>query len=110
MKCPNCGKELIKVGTLTETEFEEWVLINKKYANSNQALNYETIREMEFTDGQVFEYFRAVFHGKAEAEFLNYIFTRNLRKRLNLGNDIPITIGDNADNYDVYVHSTNDKE
>lgn len=104
MVCKNCGKELVKIGELTEKEIEELSLINKKIVNSNQQFDIETINQMNFTDGQVFEYFCAAYHNKAEAEFLNYIFFRNLKKRLNLtGKDF--FIGDGSpDNFDIFTH------
>ena len=105
MNCPRCGKELDKIGELNENEKEELALINKKIENSMQALNPKTIREMEFTDGQVFEYFRAVFDSKAQTEFLKYIFFRNLAKRLNVDDEKDIYIGDGTPyNTDIFMH------
>ena len=102
MVCRHCGKELIKIGELTEKEVEELAFINKKSANAMQALNIETINGMKFTDGQVFEYFRAAFDNKAQAEFLNYIFFRDLAKRLGRTD---FTIGNGEpDNHDIFVH------
>ena len=104
MVCKNCGKELIKVGELTENEIEELILINKKFVNANQALNPDVINKMEFSDNQVFEYFRAAYNNKAEAEFLNYIFLRKLSQRLNINTD-KINISNNEpNNFDIFVH------
>ena len=105
MKCFRCGRELEKIGELTENEIEELVLINKKFENSNQALNPETINKMNFTEGQVFEYFRAIYDSKAQAEFLHYMFFRKLGKRLGLKEGTNIQIG-NGEPYDytVYIH------
>ena len=105
MKCFRCGRELEQVGVLTDNEIEELVLINKKIENSNQALNLNTIRGMNFTEGQVFEYFRAVYDGKAQAEFLHFMFFRNLMKRLDLKEGTQIQIGNGTPyDYCVYVH------
>lgn len=109
MKCPRCGKEMEKIGSLTLDEQESLALINKKLENVMQALNPVTIREMQFTDGQVFEYFRAVFDSKAQAEFLRFIFFRDLAKRLNINTDTQIQIGDGSpDNVDIYIHKHTD--
>ena len=104
MKCRNCGKELVKIGTLTEQESEEWMLINKKMNNAFQALDSKVINEMEFTEGQVFEYFRAAYHGKAEADFLYWLFARNLKKRLGLNTNAPIDIFEENSEFNVYAH------
>ena len=108
MKCKHCGKELIKVGELTDKEYEEIIFINKKFANSRQALNPETIKQMEFTEGQVFEYFRAAYDNIAQADFLQYIFFKNLGERLGI-NDKNIMLDDKPDSKDIFVHP-DDKE
>ena len=109
MTCKKCGKELIKLGELTESEIEELTLINKKQVNVQQALNPATINAMEFSDGQVFEYFRAVYDSKAQADFLLHIFFRNLRKRLNIDPRVDFQIGNDIEDYGVYTHKI-DKE
>lgn len=112
MVCKNCGKEMIKVGTLLEKEVEELAYIERQNVNATQALNYDTINKMKFEDGQVFEYFRAAFENKAQAEFLSFVFFRDLRKRLELKTN-NFVIGDGTpDNHDVFVHpeEDNDKE
>ena len=80
MVCQNCGKEMIKVGTLTEKEVEELAYIERQFVNVNQALNPDTVNQMKFTNNQVYEYFRAVYDNKAQAEFLRFIFFRDLKK------------------------------
>lgn len=105
MKCFRCGKELKVVGTLEETEIEELCLINKKIENCAQALNPNTIKDMEFTDGQIFEYFRAAYDNKAQAEFLQFMFFRNLMKRLEIDEGTQIQIGNGTPyDYNIYIH------
>ena len=68
-------------------------------------MNSDTLVQMDFADGQVYEYFRAVYDIKAQAEFLHYIFFRNLRKRLDLMTyKGDVRIGDGPDNYDIFIH------
>lgn len=104
MVCENCGKEMIKVGVLTEQEQNDWTFIRTKENTTDQALNIETIKGMEFKDGEVFEYFRACFDAKAEVEFLRYIFFRDLKKRLNLGEGENIWLGDDYSDIGVFKH------
>lgn len=104
MVCKNCGKELVKVGELTDKEYEDCSYVNNLLHTSNQALDRETIKGMEFEDGQVFEYFRAAFEARAKAEFLNYIFWRDLGKRLGIADNVEMILGDEPDSKDVYIH------
>lgn len=105
MVCKNCGKELVKVGELTEKELEDCLYINNLCQTSIQALDIETIRGMEFDEGKVFEYFRAAFETRAKGEFLNYIFWRDLKKRLDINDNVELMLGDEPDSKEIYMHS-----
>lgn len=100
MKCQNCGKEMIKIGTLTETEINDFFFVNEKFATVNQALESQIINDLEFTEGQVFEYFRACYDQLAQARYLQFMFERNLKKRLETEKNIII---DDV-SFDVFVH------
>ena len=105
MKCADCGKELIKVGELTKNEKDNYALIATKESVSLQYLKTDTINGMNFTEGQVYEYFRAAFEGRCDAEFLKFIFFRDLRARLNIDKNKDIWIEEfDGDTCEVYVH------
>lgn len=104
MVCRNCGKELEKIGELTEQEVNDFTLINSKDVTVYQALDPDTINKMKFTDGQVFEYFRAAFEAKATSEFLKYVFFKNLKKRLDVSGNIEIEADTSVTGFGVYVH------
>lgn len=88
MICEDCGKEMIKIGELTDTEKKDFYYMNECINTSSQALNTDVLKEVEFSDGQVFEYFRAAFDAIAKARFFQFMFYRDLRKRLNVEADI----------------------
>lgn len=102
MVCENCGKEMIKVGVLTEEEQNDFIYVNEKFATVNQALNSEVLKDLEFTDGQVFEYFKACYDQLAQAKYLQFIFERDLKKRLDIAQGIQIFI-DGLSN-EVFIH------
>lgn len=104
MKCEKCGKEMIKVGELTDEEFQDLCYINNIIDTSNQALDVNTIKGMEFEEGQVFEYFRAVFDSKAKAAYLNYMFWENIMNRLNIHDRDIFVGGDEPDGKELFVH------
>lgn len=108
MKCPNCGKELKKIGKLTEEEIDEYSYIIKKMNAANQALKPNVVNGYNFTENQVFEYFRAAFDSMAQSEFLYYLFASQLKKRhgLNLNQEIYIDETD-INNPNVYIHECN---
>ena len=87
MVCNKCGKEMIKVGELTEKETEDFQYVVVREDNVYQALDTKTINGMDFDEGQVFEYFQAVFQAKAEMEFLKYSFFKKLKIRLGINLD-----------------------
>lgn len=103
MVCRNCGKEMIEVGELTDKEYEDFLYIQNINATTDQALNVNTIKGMEFEDGKLFDYFRAAFEAKAKASFLHYIFWRDVGKRLNI-NDKEIFLEDNAESRKLFIH------
>lgn len=92
MVCEHCGKEMVKVGVLTEGETNDFYFINEKFATANQALNTNVIKDIEFTDGQVFEYFKACYDQLAQARYLQFIFERGVKNRLNVPQDTFIVI------------------
>jgi hypothetical protein len=102
MVCENCGKELVKVGALTEEELRDFCFVNEKFATANQALNSNVIKDIKFTDGQVFEYFKAGYDQLAQARYLQFIFERELKNRLNVSQDTPIVI--DGLSREVFVH------
>lgn len=102
MVCQNCGKEMIKVGVLTEEELNDFFFVNEKFATVNQALNTNILKDMEFEDGQVFEYFKACYDQLAQARYLQFIFERNLKKRLGLELTEYIIIEDKT--FEVFTH------
>lgn len=104
MVCANCGKEMIKVGELTEQERNDWMFIKTKDNTTAQAMNPDTIKGMEFSDGQVYEYFKACFEARAESEFLKFTFFRDLRIRLNLMDEKDIWLNDDTSGVGVYIH------
>ena len=70
----------------------------------------ETVKAMEFDDGKVFEYFRAVYDSKAQTEFLQFIFFRDLKKRYNLPMNEEVFINTIDYNYEIFVHKPVSKE
>ena len=106
MTCENCGKEMIKVGTLEEHEVDDVAYVNEKFNCAMQSLNMEVLKDLEFTDGQVFEYFKAAYDQLAQAKYLQFIFERDLKRRLKV--DEPIFI-DYA-TYEVFVHPKDEEE
>lgn len=102
MVCEHCGKEMIKVGVLTEKEREDFIYVNEKFNCTQMALNNDVIKDLEFTDGQVFEYFKASYDQLAQANYLKYIFERDLKKRIGLNPMENITI-DFISN-EIFIH------
>ena len=103
MVCERCGAELIEVGTLTEKEKEDYVYVNEKFNCANMALDFKVLKDIEFNEGQVYEYFKASYEQLAEANYLRYMFEEGLRKRLgieNFENNIVIDFVNNI----VYKH------
>lgn len=84
MKCPDCGKELKEVGVLTDEELLDFQHVREMTFNAQQALRSEVINKMNFTEGQVFEYFRAAFDEMAKASFLDYCIRQELKKKYKL--------------------------
>lgn len=104
MKCEQCGKEMIKVGELSEKETHDWIFIKTKDDTASQALDSNTINGMQFKEGELFEYFKACFEAKAEAEFLRYVFFRDLRARFNISKTENIWLEEGNTAIEVYVH------
>lgn len=100
MVCQSCGKTMVKIGELTKKEQEEFWFINEKINCAYQALNADVIKNIEFTDGQVFEYFRAAYDALAQAKFLQFVFYRDLKKRL----DVVVDIFIDELSCEVFVH------
>ena len=100
MTCEKCGKEMIKVGSLEEQEINDFIYINEKYNCVNQALSSNVISDMKFTDGQVFEYFKACYDQLAQAKYLHFIFERDLKKRLGVKTQMYIDFI----SYEVFIH------
>ena len=88
MTCAHCGKDMVKIGELTDKEKQDYWFSNEKINCAYQALNLDVIKDMQFTEGQVFEYFRMAYDALAQAKFLQYIFYYNLKKRLDITADI----------------------
>ena len=105
MVCQSCGKEMVKIGELTKKEQEDFWFINEKINCSYQALNSDVIKNIEFTDGQVFEYFRAAYDAMAQAKFLQHIFYRDLKKRL----DVVVDIYIDELSCEIFVHPLEEK-
>ena len=100
MKCENCGKELTKIGTLTEEELRNYIRLSEMYNNATQALKPDVIEGLKFTEGQVFEYFRAVFDEMAKASFLNWCLRRDLKQKYNFADEYYV----DQNTGDVYSH------
>ena len=93
---------MIKVGVLTEEEVNDFVYVNEKFATVNQALGTDILKDMEFKDGQVFEYFKACYDQLAQAKYLQFIFERDLKNRLEIAQGIPIFI--DGISTEVFIH------
>ena len=106
MVCEHCGKEMVKVGVLTEEEQQDFFFLNEKFANANQAMNMKVLKDLEFTDGQVYEYFRACYDQLAQAKYLQFIFERGLKKRLDVPQNVFIAI--DGLSFDVFKHPDNE--
>lgn len=105
MVCEKCGKEMIKVGVLSETELQDLYFVNEQCNTAYQALNRDVINEMKFEDGQVFEYFRAAYEALAKGRFLSAMFHRDLKKRLNISKDVYI----DEISGEVFIHPDGDE-
>jgi len=108
MVCEHCGKELTKVGVLTDEEKEEFYFVNEKNACAYQAIDSSIVKDIEFTDGQIFEYFRAAYDALAQARFLRHIFEKKVKTRLNVDINKNIFIADVS--LEVYVHPDENNE
>lgn len=108
MTCENCGKEMIKVGVLTEEEQNDFIYVNEKFATVNQALNSEVLKDLEFTDGQVFEYFKACYDQLAQARYLQFIFERGVKARLNIPKDTGFVLSEPE--LEVFIHPVDEEE
>lgn len=104
MVCANCGKEMTLLGQLTEKESEDFQYVVVKESNINQALDTETINQMEFSESQVYEYFRAVFEARAEMEFLKFTFFKNLKLRLGLQTNEELWLKEDYTTGIVYIY------
>ena len=102
MVCEQCGKEMVKVGVLTEEEQNDFIYVNEKLNCAQMALNNDVIRDIEFKDNEVYEYFKASYEELAQANYLRYIFERNLKKRLGLNPMENIAI--DFISHEVFVH------
>lgn len=102
MICDHCGKEMIKIGELTEEEHNDFIYINEKFATGNQALGTDILKDIKFKDGEVFEYFRACYDQLAQARYLLFIFERGLKKRLGVKQNTQIFI--DGVSTEVFVH------
>ena len=105
MVCQSCGKEMVKIGELTRNEQEEFWFINEKINCAYQALNTDVIKNIDFSDGQVLEYFRAAYDALAQARFLQFVFYRDLKKRFDVDADISI----DELSCEVFVHPLEEK-
>lgn len=104
MICKHCGKELVKVGEFTDKEIEEMNYIAIKSGTAFQALKPETVNAMKFDDDQLFDYFRSAFDAKAQAEFLQHVFMRDLKKRLGLKQTEMLFYENIEVSKDIYIH------
>lgn len=104
MKCAECGKEMISVGVLSEKEEQDWIFIKTKEDTTFQALNPQTIKSMDFKEGELLEYFKACYEAKAETEFLRYLFFRDLKARLHVPANENVWLDDVNSVVEVYVH------
>ena len=100
MVCEHCGKEMIKVGVLTEEEQQDYFYVNEKLNCAYQAQNSDVLAKIKFNDGQVYEYFKATYEQLADAEYLGFIFYRNLKKRLDVEQDVYI----DGTSCEIFVH------
>ena len=101
MKCEHCGKELKEVGVLERDELQDWLRSGEMQDNAVQALKPEVIEKMKFSDGQVFEYFRACFDELAKANFLRYLIRRDLKNKYGFTDEFFVK----PDTGKVYVHA-----
>lgn len=100
MKCPHCQKELKLVTALTNEEEKEFVFVTNKQAVANTALNPDIIKCIDFSEEKVYEYFKAIYDTKCEAEFLNFLFFKKISEKYSLPSSNDITIVDGK----VYIH------
>ena len=101
MNCYFCGAELKELDVkLSEQEIEDMFFISNKEQVSQQALKMDSINPKDFSDGQIYEYFKAAFDNMAEVEFLKYMWIKNVRAKYN----IPETEMFDFVNGKLYVH------
>lgn len=100
MKCRNCGKELKEIGILNEDELRDYIRISEMYNNATQALKPEVVNGFNFTEGQVFEYFRAGFDEMAKASFLSFCLMKDLRNKYKFTTECYV----DQDTGKLYVH------
>lgn len=106
MVCEECGKEMVKVGVLDEKEIDDFTYVNEKFNCASMAMNFDIIKDLEFTDGQVFEYFKAAYDQLAQANYLRYTFERDVKKRLNVKDRIFIDFI----SHEIFIHPTEKEE
>lgn len=102
MVCAQCGKEMVKVGLLTEEERDDFFFVNEKFATANQALNLDVLKDLKFTEGQVFEYFKACYDQLAQAKYLQYVFERGVKARLEIPQNKMIIV--DGLSLEVFIH------
>lgn len=93
MTCPDCGKELVELGELTEDEIHDLEYLQVQEQTIKNEFN--NIKINDFSDTQVYEFYRAKADMEALFNASHYLFFRNLAKRFELTGDWSIRIVNN---------------
>lgn len=106
MKCPNCGRELVKIRDTRGSEYKDLNSAAFKEASANDALSWDNVNAIPFKDDkEVYAYFKAAFDQKAEATFLSFIARRDLVEKIFEETGVRYNTQDiTCDDLGVYVH------
>lgn len=97
--CPDCGKPLQLITTLTLEEQESFRYIEDLRRAANSAMNFDRINKLELEKQEVYFYFKAAFEQQAKASFLWWCFVKELKEKYNIEEDNLIVF-----NGELYKH------
>lgn len=84
MKCPECGKVMAHAGVLSSKEEEDFLFAETKCRCAEQAISSAKDCAELFSDGQLYEYFKASCDELAEGLFLREVFFKKISQRLSI--------------------------